>query len=89
MFERKSSEMSSKAESARQKTGMFKVVSKRDSAIISEGHGNGWINKMADREAAAKSGEGWKSPAFNIVPTASAQGGAGAVTSTSPPIIHK
>ena len=93
IFERKSSELSGKAESVRQKTGTFKVVSKRDSAIIPQGHGSGWINEMADCEAAAKSGEGWKSPAFNIVPTARAQDGAGAAPGaaaiTSTPMIHK
>lgn len=78
MFEHKSSEVPPRSDSSKQKASTFKVVNKRDSVIIPEGHGSGWINKMEEREAAAKAGEGWKSPAFNIVSTASARGGAGA-----------
>lgn len=72
MFERQQADVQSKAESTKAKTGTFKVVNKRDSVIVNEGHESGWINKVADRDAAVQSGEGWKSSAFNIVP-----GGAG------------
>lgn len=63
--------MQSKAESVKSK-GTFKVVNKRDSVIVHEGNEAGWINKLADRDSAAKAGDGWKSEAFNIVPTSSA-----------------
>lgn len=45
----------------------IKVVSKRDSVLVLEGgHESGWINKVADRDAAAQAG--WRSPASNILP---------------------
>ncbi|CAE6364948.1 unnamed protein product [Rhizoctonia solani] len=65
MFERKKDEASSKASKT---DSQFKIVSKRDSVLIpNAGHESGWINKQADREAAARDGEGWKSKAFTIV----------------------
>ncbi|KAG8770836.1 hypothetical protein FRC12_004021 [Ceratobasidium sp. 428] len=65
MFERKKDEASTKASKT---DSQFKIVSKRDSVLIpNAGHESGWINKQADREAAAKQGEGWKSKAFSIV----------------------
>ncbi|QRV89055.1 hypothetical protein RhiJN_17073 [Ceratobasidium sp. AG-Ba] len=65
MFERKKDEASTKASKT---DSQFKIVSKRDSILIPEaGHEGGWINKQADREAAAKDGQGWKSKAFSIV----------------------
>jgi hypothetical protein len=65
MFERKKDEASSKASKT---DSQFKIVSKRDSVLIpNAGHESGWINKQADREAAVKEGEGWKSKAFTIV----------------------
>lgn len=42
----------------------FKVVSKRDSAILPEaGHPSGWANRAQDRNDAAHVGDGWKSEA--------------------------
>lgn len=65
MFERKKDEASVKANKT---DSQFKIVSKRDSLLIpNAGHESGWINKQADREAAAREGEGWKSKAFTIV----------------------
>jgi len=65
MFERKKDEASMKTAKT---DAQFKLVSKRDSVLIPDaGHESGWINKQADREAAAKTGEGWKSKAFSIV----------------------
>ncbi|KAH7327708.1 hypothetical protein B0J17DRAFT_680633 [Rhizoctonia solani] len=65
MFERKKDEASSKASKT---DAQFKLVSKRDSVLIpNAGHESGWINKQADRESAAREGEGWKSKAFTIV----------------------
>lgn len=39
-------------------------MAKRDSVLIPHGHESGWVHKQAEKEAAAKSGEGWKSPAY-------------------------
>ena len=65
MFERKKDEASIKTAKT---DAQFKLVSKRDSVLIPDaGHESGWINKQADREAAAKTGEGWKSKAFSII----------------------
>jgi len=78
LFEKKAADAQSKADSIKNSDSQFKVVtSKRDSLLPNEGHEGGWINKVEDREAVAHQGEGWKSPAFNIVPTASGSGGSG------------
>lgn len=72
LFERKADDAASKAESKKSRSdAQFKIVNKRDSVIVPQGHESGWLNKVADRDALAQQGDGWKSPAFNIVPTAS------------------
>ncbi|KAG8905215.1 hypothetical protein FRB99_000484 [Tulasnella sp. 403] len=61
MFERKQDEAASKKS---QSTSHFKVVAKRDSVLLpNTGHEAGWINKQAEREAAAQEGENWHSKA--------------------------
>jgi hypothetical protein len=46
----------------------FKVVAKRNSAILPEhGHPSGWVGKAQEREEAAATGESWHSDAFTIV----------------------
>jgi hypothetical protein len=67
MFERNQDEAASKKESVKKSDAHFKVVAKRDSVLLPQGHESGWINKQAEREAAANQGEGWKSKAFSII----------------------
>lgn len=67
MFERKQNEAASKKDSIKQSDAQFKIVAKRDSVIIPQGHESGWINKQAEREVAAGQGDGWKSKAFSII----------------------
>ncbi|KAF8301114.1 hypothetical protein DL93DRAFT_2122133 [Clavulina sp. PMI_390] len=87
IFERKSAEVQSKTESVKSKTGTFKVVNnKRDSVLANEypGHDtHGWMNRLENRDKAVASGEGWKSKAFDIVPTASGHGGMGVPATTT------
>jgi len=65
LFQRKKDEAASVKSD---KTGHFKVVSKRDSAIMPEvGHPAGWVNRQQDRADAAKRGHEWRSDAFTIV----------------------
>lgn len=46
----------------------FKVVAKRDSAILPQhGHDSGWATKAQERAEAAGTGENWHSDAFAIV----------------------
>jgi len=67
MFQKKREEVPSNA-STKTRESHFKVVSKRDSVLLSEtGHPSGWMNRAAEREELAHKGEGWKSEAFNIV----------------------
>jgi hypothetical protein len=48
----------------------FKVVSnKRDSLLSDVGNPAGWVNRSAEKEAKVQQGHGWRSEAFNIVPT--------------------
>jgi len=71
MFQRKKDEAASvkaKAEDkADDKHAQFKVVSKRDSVLIHEGHPSGWINRTSERAEAAERGNEWRSDAFTIV----------------------
>jgi len=46
----------------------FKIVSSRGSVIIPQGHESEFVHKLAEHESAAKQGQGWRSPAFNIFP---------------------
>ena len=67
MFQKKRDEAPSTA-STKTRESHFKVVSKRDSVLLSEtGHPSGWMNRAAEREELAHKGENWKSEAFNIV----------------------
>ncbi|KAF8492864.1 hypothetical protein F5888DRAFT_1728342 [Russula emetica] len=46
----------------------FKVVAKRDSAILPQhGHSSGWAGKAQERADAAATGESWHSDAFTII----------------------
>ncbi|EMD31027.1 hypothetical protein CERSUDRAFT_120157, partial [Gelatoporia subvermispora B] len=64
MFQRNKDEAQSVKGKADQKTGQFKVVSKRDSAIMPQaGHPAGWANRTQERAEAAVQGEGWRSAA--------------------------
>jgi hypothetical protein len=72
LFERKQEEAASKAESIKRKDAQFKLVSKRDSVLVPQGHESGWINKISERDVTAKQGQGWKSNAFSIIPGATA-----------------
>ena len=68
LFQRKKEEASSAASKADAKTGTFKVVSKRDSAILQDvGRPEGWANRAQERADAAVQGETWHSEAFTIV----------------------
>lgn len=68
MFQRKKDEAESVKSGAKEKkeerNAQFKVVSKRDSAIMPDkGYPGGWVNRTQEREDAAKRGDGWKSEA--------------------------
>jgi len=68
MFQRKKGETASVESKADDKRAQFKVVSKRDSAILPDtGHPSGWINRTQERSDAAGNGEEWRSEAFSIV----------------------
>lgn len=42
----------------------FKVVSRRDSAIIQQaGHPSGWANRIQEKKEAAEGGKDWRSDA--------------------------
>ncbi|KAI0296913.1 hypothetical protein B0F90DRAFT_1953317 [Multifurca ochricompacta] len=67
-FQRKKEDVeeSPSAKTAERKS-QFKVVAKRDSAILPEhGHPSGWATKAQERAEAAVAGEGWHSDAFTI-----------------------
>lgn len=67
MFERRKEEAAQKKD---EKTAdaRFQIVAKRDSVIIpNAGHEAGYINKQAERQAAAGEGTGWHSKAFSII----------------------
>ncbi|KZT70697.1 hypothetical protein DAEQUDRAFT_667430 [Daedalea quercina L-15889] len=68
LFQRKKDEAASTASRADAKTGTFKVVSKRDSAILQDiGRPEGWANRAQERADKAVQGETWHSEAFTIV----------------------
>ena len=47
-----------------ERNAQFKIVSKRDSAIMPDkGYPGGWVNRAQERAEAAQKGEGWKSEA--------------------------
>jgi len=65
---KRNTDATDRAESTTSKrSSQFKVVAKRDSAIVQGGHDSGLSNKAQDRADVAKKGETWHSDAFNIV----------------------
>ncbi|PCH41878.1 hypothetical protein WOLCODRAFT_137602 [Wolfiporia cocos MD-104 SS10] len=68
LFQRKKEEAQSVKSKADDKSGQFKMVNKRDSAILpNAGRPEGWANRAQERSDAATKGEGWRSEAFTIV----------------------
>lgn len=64
MFQRKKEEAESVKEKKEERNAQFKVVSKRDSAIMPDkGYPGGWVNRVQEREDAAKTGKDWRSEA--------------------------
>ncbi|KAN0107712.1 Protein of unknown function (DUF4449) domain containing protein [Russula decolorans] len=64
---RREDEKSVSGSSAERKSH-FKVVAKRNSAILPEhGHPSGWAGKAQERAEAATTGESWHSDAFTVV----------------------
>lgn len=64
LFQRKKDEAKSVKSKADDKHAQFKVVSKRDSAILpQEGNPAGWVNRTQDRAEKAVQGEDWRSEA--------------------------
>ncbi|KAH9984085.1 hypothetical protein BJV74DRAFT_848879 [Russula compacta] len=54
--------------SRNERKSQFKVVAKRNSAILPEhGHPSGWATKAQERAEAATAGESWHSNAFTII----------------------
>jgi len=67
IFQKKKEDVSSTASTTKTRESHFKVVSKRDSALLPEtGHPSGWVNRAAELEKSVHKGEGWKSEAFTI-----------------------
>ncbi|KAL6299451.1 hypothetical protein BKA93DRAFT_588333 [Sparassis latifolia] len=68
MFKRNKEEAQSVKSKTDDKNAHFKIVSRRDSAIIpNAGHPSGWVNRAQEREDAAVKGDAWRSKAFDIV----------------------
>ncbi|KAI0707522.1 hypothetical protein C8T65DRAFT_216076 [Cerioporus squamosus] len=68
MFQRKQDEAQSVRSKADEKGSHFKIVSRRDSALLpQQGHPAGWVNRTQEREDAAMRGKDWRSDAFSIV----------------------
>ena len=68
MFKRNQAEAESVKSSAKSKAdekgSHFKIVSRRDSALLPDkGHPAGWINRTQEREDAAVRGGDWRSDA--------------------------
>lgn len=64
MFQRKKDEAESVKDKKEERNAQFKVVSKRDSAIMPDkGYPGGWVNRTQERSEAASKGEGWRSEA--------------------------
>jgi hypothetical protein len=65
LFQRKKEEASIKSGESR---SHFKVVTnKRNSLLAEQGHPAGWVNRTAEVEKAATTGDEWRSDAFAIV----------------------
>jgi hypothetical protein len=70
MFQKKKEESASTA-STKTRDSHFKVVTKRESAILPDtGHLAGWVNRANERAETAGKGKDWRSEAFTIAPTA-------------------
>ncbi|RPD56928.1 hypothetical protein L226DRAFT_573722 [Lentinus tigrinus ALCF2SS1-7] len=68
MFQHKQEEALSVKSKADDKGSHFKIVSRRDSALLpQQGHPAGWVNRTQEREDAAMRGKDWRSDAFTIV----------------------
>ncbi|CCM06183.1 uncharacterized protein FIBRA_08425 [Fibroporia radiculosa] len=68
LFQRKKEEAQSTKSRTEEKSGQFKVVSKRDSAILANaGRPEGWANRIQERAEVATHGKDWRSEAFSIV----------------------
>ncbi|KZT50965.1 hypothetical protein CALCODRAFT_488290 [Calocera cornea HHB12733] len=65
LFQKKKDEAASKASKS---DSQFKIVTNRNSELLPDvGYEKGWINKASDRQDAANTGEGWRSPAFSVI----------------------
>ncbi|KAI0765239.1 hypothetical protein C8Q74DRAFT_1039176 [Fomes fomentarius] len=68
LFQRNKEEAASAKSKPDEKGSHFKIVSRRDSALLpQQGHPAGWVNRAQEREDAALSGKDWRSDAFTIV----------------------
>ncbi|OJT01692.1 hypothetical protein TRAPUB_7748 [Trametes pubescens] len=68
LFQRKKAEAESVKGKTEEKGSHFKIVSRRDSALLpAQGHPAGWVNRTQEREDAALRGQEWRSDAFTIV----------------------
>ncbi|KAI0777372.1 hypothetical protein BD413DRAFT_467001 [Trametes elegans] len=64
LFQRKKDEAESVKGKADEKGSHFKIVSRRDSALLpAQGHPAGWVNRTQEREDAALRGQDWRSDA--------------------------
>ena len=64
LFQRKKEEAESVKDKKEEKNAQFKVVSKRDSAILPDkGHPSGWVNRAQERSEKAEVGKEWRSEA--------------------------
>ncbi|KAI0674595.1 hypothetical protein C8Q78DRAFT_1117563 [Trametes maxima] len=68
LFQHKKDEAQSVKGKAEDKGSHFKIVSRRDSALLpQQGHPAGWVNRTQEREDAALRGQDWRSDAFTVV----------------------
>lgn len=64
LFQRKKAEAESVKSKTEEKGSHFKIVSRRDSALLpAQGHPAGWVNRTQEREEAALRGQEWRSDA--------------------------
>ena len=64
MFQRNKADAQSVKSKADEKGSHFKIVSRRDSALLpQQGHPAGWVNRTQEREDAALRGSDWRSDA--------------------------
>ncbi|KAI0747079.1 hypothetical protein C8Q80DRAFT_1179196 [Daedaleopsis nitida] len=68
LFQRNKEEAQSVKSKADDKGSHFKIVSRRESALLpAQGHPAGWVNRTSEREEAALRGQDWRSEAFTVV----------------------